>query len=284
MYESAPNAVLERRWGLCAPTDALADDLDEALRLLRDFGLECCELRTVGGTPVSDMPTWQQQETGLHLRDRGCAAVLLDTDVGAAPLADPFWPHWSAFQRALESAATIAAPAVRIFSFEVREAELDAARAEVRERCARMAEAAQAHGLTLLVENRPGTYACSGARLGDLLEGVNSPALGALFNPAAFVARREHPFLTAFMVTPAKSYTRCVRVRDARFEDGQPVLPNQGNGELRELVSALAARSFDGFYSLDPGIAGGAASFGVALGAFETIVETLLGVARDETG
>jgi sugar phosphate isomerase/epimerase len=109
---------------------------------------------------------------------------------------------------------------------------------------------AEASGLPLLVENRPGTWADTGQAYNKLIGRVDSPWLGVAFNPAGFAALREHPFLTAFMPGHLKSRMHMLRIRDARFEDGGVVPVNYGNAEIAELVSAALARGFGGFFAV----------------------------------
>lgn len=104
--------------------------------------------------------------------------------------------------------------------------------------------------VTLLLQNRASGWPEDGASLGGLLAAVNQSSLGACFDPAAFVARKRHPFLSEFLPGPLKRYIHCLRLRDALFEDGSEVAPGQGNAELQELVSALEARGYRGWYCL----------------------------------
>jgi sugar phosphate isomerase/epimerase len=109
---------------------------------------------------------------------------------------------------------------------------------------------AEASAIPLLVENRPDTWADTGRGFSQFISQAVSPWLRAAFNPAGFVALREHPFLTAFMPGSLKSQLHLLRIRDARFEDGAIVPVNDGNAEIAELVSAALARSFDGFFAV----------------------------------
>jgi hypothetical protein len=70
------------------------------------------------------------------------------------------------------------------------------------------------------------------------------------FNPAGFVALRQHPFLTSFMSGHLKSRMQLLRIQDAAFEDGRSLRVNEGNAEIAELVSAALARSYSGFFGL----------------------------------
>jgi sugar phosphate isomerase/epimerase len=210
------------------------------------------------------------------LQQKALKVALVDSSVGDADITADFRLQLDHLAQALEAAQAVGAPAVRVVSFHVSQDMAEAARDEVINRFQSMVKLAADCQTMLLVENLPGSYCQSGQRLGDLLVNVGSPFLGAVFNPAHFVALKEHPFLVAFMPGPAKNYVRCLRIRDAVYEDGRAVLPDQGNGDLRELVSALACRSFDGFFSLDPGLPPSPEGFRAAYAAFRGMIEVLL--------
>jgi aminoglycoside 3-N-acetyltransferase len=102
-------------------------------------------------------------------------------------------------------------------------------------------DAASASGMTLLVRNCKGTHVDTSASASTL---KGSGALLA-FDPAEFAAMREMPFLSVYYHGIPKSLVRQLYVRDATF-DGRPTEPGMGNGEVKELISILRCRSFDG--------------------------------------
>jgi sugar phosphate isomerase/epimerase len=267
---------MESTYRVCAPTDAAGTDLKGAASLLRGLGFNHCELRTVDGRHVLELspPAWR--EVAAVLEQEGLAVALLDSGVGQTPITDGFSPQLARMERVLDLATWVGASYVGVYTYQVPPEELERWRGEVVERLARLAELAAAGHATLLVENRPGSFCHSGQRLGDLVTAVNQPCMGAIFNPAGFVAEKRHPFLTEFQPWPLKSFIRCVRIADGVFEDGRAVLPDEGNAELRELVSALSCRSFDGFFSLDPGLEPAPETFRAAYRAFQAMVAALL--------
>ena len=133
---------------------------------------------------------------------------------------------------------------------------------------------AKANGIPLLIENRPGTWADSSRSCLRYIDRADPAWLGAAFDPAGFVALREHPFLLAFMSGHLKARSRLIRARDAVFGDGRLVRINAGNAEIAELVSAALARGFDGFF----GVGGSAAELEdvqLELGDFRELLDAL---------
>jgi sugar phosphate isomerase/epimerase len=108
---------------------------------------------------------------------------------------------------------------------------------------------AEQRQVKLLLQNRPHTWADTGRRLDQLISLADTAWPGVAFDPAGFVAAREHPFLTSFKPRRFKPSVYLLRISDALFENGARVEVGQGNAETKELVSALLARSFAGFFS-----------------------------------
>jgi sugar phosphate isomerase/epimerase len=73
-----------------------------------------------------------------------------------------------------------------------------------------------------------------------------------VFNPLEYAAVKKHPFFHVFYNTRLKPAIRFLRINDGLFQDGSATLPGQGNAELKELVSALLARSFKGYFAYVP--------------------------------
>lgn len=267
---------MESTYKVCAPTDAVGTDLKGAASLLRGLGLSHCELRTIDGCHVLELSSLAWREIAAVLEQEGLAVALLDSGVGQTAITHDFSLQLARMERALDLATTVGASYVGVYAYQVSPAELDRWRGEVVERLARLAELAAAGHVTLLVENRPESFCASGQHLSDVVTAVHHPCLGAIFNPAGFVAEKRHPFLTEFQPWPLKNFVRCVRIADGVFEDGRAVLPDQGNAELREMISALSCRSFDGFFSLDPGLEPTPETFQAACRAFRAMVAALL--------
>lgn len=108
---------------------------------------------------------------------------------------------------------------------------------------------AASKGVTLLIETNG--YFADTEKLAKLLQSVNSPGVAALWDI-------HHPFRYA-NETPAQTianigtYIRHVHIKDSRMENGAVAYKVMGQGDLpvREIVSLLIARGYDGYYSLE---------------------------------
>lgn len=75
---------------------------------------------------------------------------------------------------------------------------------------------------------------------------------GLAFNPAQFVALAHHPFFHVFYASNLKNRVRFLRLNDALYSTGAGVPLTGGNCEIKELISILLSRSFDGYFSITP--------------------------------
>lgn len=221
---------------LCAPLPAA--EYQQSLATIAALGLRAVEL-TPSWLDVSEDES-VVAETERELAFRGIEAALVRLPPRQAPPRELD----EVVATALALAARLKAPYAVLSS-----AALDQ-EGDVAGRLSALAERAEAAGVTLLLENHPRGIA-TGEALGAMVAAVGRPVLAGAVDPAGFVAMRKHPFLTEFMAGPLKRQVRCLRLRDALF-DGTEVPPNQGNAELKELVSALECRGYRGRYVLSP--------------------------------
>jgi len=82
--------------------------------------------------------------------------------------------------------------------------------------------------------------------------GIDKSSLGLIFNPLEYVKLKKHPFFHVFYNSKLKNNIQFLRITDGLFKDGSSTLPGQGNGEMKEMASALLARSFKGYFSFTP--------------------------------
>jgi sugar phosphate isomerase/epimerase len=110
-------------------------------------------------------------------------------------------------------------------------------------------------GLTLALENDPSVNTCNAAELRRLLEAVDSPRIGVMWDPGnnLFAPAPERPFPEGYEII--KPYLRHVHLKDARIgTDGQPAVCRLTGGEARigEMLAALRSDGYEGFVTLEP--------------------------------
>ncbi len=120
----------------------------------------------------------------------------------------------------------------------------------------------------MLVENN----GISSSALSELYEKTKD-APGLAFNPARFAAVGEHPFLEVFYRGVIRKNTSYVYAGDGTF-DGTLTTPGMGNGEVKEIVSMLRCRSYNGVISIRSA-SSGVQAFREAAKAFWLLLDTM---------
>ena len=242
-------------WTLTGFADEISPDLEEQLDTLSAESMRFMELRSVWNKNVLDLTDEELGGIKTTLAERGIGVSSIGSPIGKIPVTDPFAPHMDRFRRALEAARALDAPYVRIFSFFIPEGEDPGLyRDEVLGRMGALAGEAEGSGVTLLHENEKQIYGDVPERCREILEEIGSPVLRAAWDAANFVqCGVAHPYSEGFEAL--RPFVEYVHVKDAVAQTGRVVPAGEGDGELRETVSALRASGFDGFFSLEPHLA-----------------------------
>jgi sugar phosphate isomerase/epimerase len=137
---------------------------------------------------------------------------------------------------AIEIAAQVEAPFVRIFGFEFGRENRNRALARIAERLALAADACRNTGVRLVLENG-GDFRTS-AEMIELLDRVGSPLVGASYSAAVALQAEEDPIAGA-AVLGDRLWMVKIKDQDA---NGKPRLPGDGVVPCRGLLTSLASR------------------------------------------
>jgi sugar phosphate isomerase/epimerase len=267
-------------WTLTGFADEISPELDEQLDTLAEESIRFVELRSVWNKNVLDLTDDEIEKVGAAMSERAIGVSSIGSPVGKVPIVEDFAPHLERFHRALHVAKALEAPYVRVFSFFMPEGQDPAVhRDEVLGRMGVLAKEAEDARIVLVHENEKNIYGDIPGRCLDILTQVDSPALRAAWDAANFVqCGVNHPHEEGYEAL--RPYVEYVHVKDALSGSGRVVPAGEGDGEIRETISALHASGFDGFFSLEPHLASsgtysgfsGPALFGQAAGAFKNLL------------
>jgi sugar phosphate isomerase/epimerase len=227
-------------------TDEISQDLDRAIRLAGEFGLEGLDIRSV----------W---EKGVHqLDDDELDRLRSSADragLAIPSIAPPFlkcnpdqWPeHRRILERSLRAAERLGARVVRGFTFWKGAASFERIVEAYRE----VAPTVERAGLLLGIENEPSCVVGTTEELPRLLRQIGSPAVRALWDPAnaAHDGERAYPDGFARVIDD----TVHVHLKDGRHVDGrwEHAIVGQGEVGLVEVSRALAERGYAGWVALE---------------------------------
>lgn len=112
-------------------------------------------------------------------------------------------------------------------------------------------EIAAARGFTLQLENLPGTWADTYNHVLQLMEAVNHPAFGCIWDTGNFYEAEPIHFLAGYK--KLKPYIRNVHLKDGRILDGRMHWQRLGKGttDIQGQIEALKADGYTGTLTLE---------------------------------
>ncbi|MCY0880227.1 MAG: sugar phosphate isomerase/epimerase [Firmicutes bacterium] len=244
-------------------TDEVSEDFHTALEWVGRQGLGAVEIRQAWGNNVVDLRRPQIRAMAQLLREQGLAVAGIASpvfkcalDPARAPVTagdrfgtreEPVARHYEWLETALELAAALDAPHVRIFSFW-REARPDDHRSAILDHLGRASALAEAYRIPLVLENEPACNGGSHQEVVDLVRAVGSPYLLVLWDPGndAFQGKMSFERLTL----PQHVHLKDVAVRPTGGRDIVPL--GRGVVPWRDILAGLNRDGYLGRYVLEP--------------------------------
>jgi 3-dehydroshikimate dehydratase len=268
---------------------AFADEIDpdpvKQIEVLKQCGIRHIELRSIHKTNILDLTDLQVRELKSLLDKNGITLSAIGSPIGKIVIDQPFEPHLKRFERAIELCKVFGTPNIRIFSYYLTEGgEWDDWRREVLDRMWQKCRRATQAGVRLLHENEHRIYGDSPERVKDLmatvLEQLDSPVLGVVYDPANYVFCGYDPW-QGWQMT--KQWTVHLHIKD--WVKGEPHgrVAGEGQGRIPEVMAEAVAMNYDGFATLEPHLIGGGPTGGVtgpdlfpkAAAAFKKVLDSV---------
>ena len=278
-------ATLSPTWTLSGFGDEIDPDPTVQVAVLQALGARHIEVRSAWTTNVVDLDDDQLDRLRGILTGQGMSASAIASPIGKVDVSLDAELEVDRLRRVIRVAHALQTPNIRVFSFFRAEGvSVESTRDAVMTRMRLLADEAEKAGVVLLHENEKGIYGDTPERVLDLVESVGSPALRLAWDNANFVQVGVRPFTDGYaMLRPYLDY---LQVKDAVAATGEVVPAGQGDGELRETLTALRDDGYSGFASLEPHLAAqhalggfsGPAAFGQAARAFAGLLSEI-GVA-----
>ena len=247
---------------LSAFADEISKDLTEQMDVLEEGGIKYIELRAVWGTNVLKLTDDEVATIKEEIRKRGFKISAIGSPLGKIMITDDFNAHLKDVERAIQVAKELEAPYVRVFSFFIPEHEDPALyRSEVMARMKAMVQMAEDAGVVLLHENEKKIYGDITERCVDLLRTIDSKFFRATFDPANFLQCGVKVYEDAY--PKLEDYIEYMHIKDYSIEKKYVTVAGEGDGDFKEILSALKSRNYKGFMSLEPHLshAGGFSGF-----------------------
>jgi len=231
--------------------DEISPELDDQLATLAAESISHLELRSVWSTNVADLGGGQLASFRRALEGAGVAVSAVGSPIGKIDIEAPLEPELERMRRVADIASELGTQIVRVFSFFMPPGEPpERHRSQVIDRMCALTQIAEDRGLILAHENEKEIYGDRPERCADLITAVGSPAFRATFDAANFVQCGVRPHTDGYGLL--RPYLVYLQVKDALAATGEVVPAGQGDGQVRETLSALRDSGFEGYVSLEP--------------------------------
>jgi sugar phosphate isomerase/epimerase len=266
-------------WTLSGFGDEIDPDPAVQVAVLKALGASHIEVRSAWGTNVVDLDGDQLSALAALLTREGMTVSAVASPIGKVDVSLDAELEVARLARIIRVAHALGTPNIRVFSFfRAPGVAVESIRDDVLTRMRSLADLAGTEGVVLLHENEKDIYGDTPDRVLDLVESVGSPALRLAWDNANFVQVGVKPFTDGY--AKLRPYLDYLQVKDAVAATGAVVPAGQGDGELRETLTALRDDGYTGFASLEPHLASqhelggfsGPTAFGDAARAFAALL------------
>lgn len=210
-------------------TDEVSQDFAVALDFARDYGLDCVELRSA----YEKGPFDYTEEDILKIK-----AISDRYGIPVTAISSPMFKceyseenirlHTEKFGKLLSFAKILGAKKIRCFDFLKNES---VTREMIRDAYAEAYAAAEAAGVTILIESEPTTNSTCCADIAALVRCVDRPYFKALYDPGNNIyATDEIPYPDGYLAI--EDMLAHVHIKDARREGGETVATAVGKGAV----------------------------------------------------
>ncbi|MBE6730907.1 MAG: sugar phosphate isomerase/epimerase [Ruminococcaceae bacterium] len=229
-------------------SDEICPEFKEQLRCVKAWNVDYIEVRGVDGKNISAYTPEEAVEIKKTLDEYGVKISSIGSPIGKIGIEDDFAPHFESFKNVCELCKVLDTKYIRMFSFYIPQGKNPADyREEVLNRLKAFIDYAKEQGIVLLHENEKGIYGDNAERCLDLMKELYCENFKAVFDFANFI-QCEQETMEAYEML--KNYIAYVHIKDAV---GPGVVPaGMGDGKVKDILSLLKAKGFEGFLSLEP--------------------------------
>ena len=235
---------------LSAFSDEYADGFAEQLLAMREFGITHIELRHADKKNVSVLTADEVKEIKTMLDANGIGVSSIGSPLGKITLDGDMDAHLETARRVFETANTVGAKFVRMFSFYAPEGkEVTQMKGEVYDALEKLVLLARAHGVTLCHENEAKIYGDVPERCREIIDHFGGE-LKCVFDMGNFVLEGVDPYPAAYELL--KKDIAYFHIKDA-LAAGAIVPPGKGEAKIREILAAHREYAKEDFFvSLEP--------------------------------
>ena len=235
---------------ISAFADECEDRFDAQLKALQGYGIDHIELRFIDGKNISELNAAEVKQVKAMMDDAGITASAIASPLGKVFLNGDLDAHLETARRVFETANTVGAKFIRMFSLYAPEGEdITQKRGEVFAFLEKMVLLARTFGVTLCHENEAKIYGDIPARCREILDHFGGE-MKCVFDMGNFVLEDVTPYPEAYELL--KKDIAYFHIKDA-LKEGAIVPPGKGDACIKEILAAH--RDYvkeDFFVSIEP--------------------------------
>ena len=238
---------------LSAFADEVTNSFPGQIKYLASENIGFIEIRFVDKKNVMDLTNDELNEAKKIMADYGIKVCAIGSPIGKVTIDEPFAPYLEKFKHALELAEFFEAPFIRMFSYYPPEGEkIDDYRDRVIERLTAKTELLKDSSVVMAHENETGIYGYSAKNCVDIVKSVNSEKLRLVYDPGNFVWGQKITDSITSCWPLMKPYVVHIHMKDWKLGADTGSIPGQGDGQIKELLVELAGMDYNGFITIEP--------------------------------
>lgn len=234
---------------LSAFADEYSDVFTEQLSALNGFGINYLELRHADGKNVSEMTREDVGEIKKKLQDYGVKVSSIGSPLGKISIDGDMSAHMETAKRICETAQTLGAKNIRMFSFYLPEGANEADyKGKVFDALENLVKISEDFGVTLCHENEAKIYGESPKNCLEIMQHFNG-RLKCVLDMGNFVLDGFNP-MDAYKLL--YNHIEYFHIKDALYA-GAIVPAGKGEAQIKEILSDYSEKSTrETFITLEP--------------------------------
>jgi len=269
---------------LSAFADEVTEDFLAQVEYLAGEKVGHIEPRFINKKNIMDLSKAELDEARKMIRDHGLKVSAIGSPIGKVKLDESFEPHLDKFKHAVDLALFFETPFIRMFSYYAPEGkDINDYREQVMERMAAKVEVIADADVTMVHENEAHIYGHTAANCVDLVKTIDSPKLRLVYDPANFVWGEKMTNNVEVCWPVMKPYVVHIHIKDWKLGAADVgSIPGEGDGQIRKLLTELAAINYDGCMTMEPHLQKGG-QFGGSTGPelFSKAIATVREIAAE---
>jgi len=239
---------------LSAFADEVTEDFKAQVEFLAGEKVGHIEPRFINKKNIMDLSKGDLDEARKMIRDHGLKVSAIGSPIGKVKLDEPFEPHLDKFKHAVDLALFFETPYIRMFSYYAPEGkDINDYREQVMERMAAKVEVLVDADVTMVHENEAHIYGHTADNCVDLVKTIDSPKLRLVYDPANFVWGEKMTNNVEVCWPVMKPYVVHIHIKDWKLGAADVgSIPGEGDGQIKELLTELAAINYDGCMTMEP--------------------------------